>query len=66
MIYLNLTSEEQDLLLELLESCLADLREEIGRTDDHIYKRMLKDREARLTKLLASLRQAEEGIAQRA
>ncbi len=65
MIHFNITQEEQNLLVELMDSCLADLREEIGRTDDHIYKKMLKDREALLTKLLASLYRAEEGIAQK-
>ncbi len=65
MIHFNITPEEHNLLFELLDNCLADLREEIGRTDDHTYKKMLREREALLMKLLASLRQAEAGIAQR-
>ncbi|MGE5140904.1 MAG: hypothetical protein ACM3JD_15670, partial [Rudaea sp.] len=39
----------------VLEDTLADLRGEIGRTDDYSYRSMLKEREAVLNKILSAL-----------
>ncbi len=55
MIQLDLNDREQSLLRWVLEYNLANLREEIGRTDDYNYRMGLKEREAVLNKILASL-----------
>ena len=58
MLHLDLTTEEQQTLVYLLEECISDLRMEIVDTDSVDYKEMLKHRKRVLTKLLQAL-QAE-------
>ena len=58
MLHLDLTTEEQQTLVYLLEECISDLRMEIVDTDSVDYKEMLKHRKQVLTKLLQAL-QAE-------
>jgi hypothetical protein len=55
MIELNLTNEERDMLKNLLETCISDLRVEIVRTESLDYKDELKQRKIVLLKLLAAL-----------
>lgn len=59
MIQLNLTTDEMDLLSNLLDSCLQDLRVEIQATDNMGYKEMLKQRKGILLKLEASLKESQ-------
>lgn len=59
MIQLNLTTDEIDLLSNLLDSCLQDLRVEIQATDNMGYKDMLKQRKGILLKLEASLKESQ-------
>ncbi len=59
MIQLNLTKEEEETLIYLLENCISDLRMEIAGTDNVSYKQMLKHRKAVLEKILATLQQSE-------
>ncbi|HNT55168.1 MAG TPA: hypothetical protein PKG95_10680 [Anaerolineaceae bacterium] len=56
MMRLELSSEQHQLLLELLEACLSDLRMEIVDTDRIDYKDMLRDRKEILVGLLEHLR----------
>ena len=58
MVRLELSPEQYQLLVELLESCLTDLRMEIVDTDRIDYKDMLKDRKDILLSLLETLRSA--------
>ncbi|HQF62521.1 MAG: hypothetical protein KA928_02405 [Longilinea sp.] len=58
MVRLELSPEQYQLLVELLESCLSDLRMEIVDTDRIDYKDMLKDRKDILLSLLETLRSA--------
>ncbi|HNR45904.1 MAG TPA: hypothetical protein PKO03_02480 [Anaerolineaceae bacterium] len=58
MVRLELSPEQYQLLVELLESCLSDLRMEIVDTDRIDYKDMLKDRKDVLLSLLETLRSA--------
>ena len=58
MLHLDLTTEEQQTLVYLLEECISDLRMEIVDTDSVDYKEMLKHRKQVLSKLLQDL-QAE-------
>lgn len=58
MVRLILSPEQHQLLVELLESCLSDLRMEIVDTDQIDYKDMLKDRKNILLSLLETLRSA--------
>ena len=60
MLHVDLTSEERDLLEEMLDACLADLRAEVSDTDRHDYKQMLKEREALLRKVIAAVHEARE------
>lgn len=60
-LHLDLTDEEQQILKEVLESDLPDLRMEIRETDNREFRAMLKNKEQVLGKILAALTPAEEG-----
>lgn len=59
MIHLNLSDEQQELLVNLLEICLSDLRMEIAGTDRIDFKQSLQDRKHLLVEVLNALKQAE-------
>lgn len=52
MITLQLSEQEHQVLIELLERELPNLRHEIHHTDDHDYRQFLKVRENLLERLL--------------
>lgn len=56
---INLTEKEQQLLIEILEREIPDLRDEIWHTDDHDYRESLKARERRINDLLGRLRESQ-------
>jgi hypothetical protein len=60
MLHIDLTLEERDLLEEMLDSCLTELRGEISDTARHNYKEMLKQREMLLRKIIAAVHEARE------
>ncbi len=60
MLHIDLTLEERDMLEEMLNTCLGDLRGEISDTARHGYKEMLKKREAVLRKIIAAVHEAQE------
>ena len=60
MIQLDLTKEEKDILTEILENDLSDLRMEITDTDSLDFREMLKKQKEVLKKALETLRQASE------
>ena len=60
MIQLYLTKEEKDILTEILENDLSDLRMEITDTDSLDFREMLKKQKEVLMKVLETLRQARE------
>ncbi len=60
MLHIDLTLEERDLLEEMLESNLTDLRGEIMDTDRRAYKDTLKQREVVLKKIIAAVQEARE------
>ena len=45
MIQLMITEEERELLMDILENEISDLRMEIANTDRRGYREMLKNRE---------------------
>jgi hypothetical protein len=53
---LDLDMEEREILADVLDTYLADLRMEIGRADRQDYRVMLKKRKAILQKAVAYLR----------
>ena len=55
MLQMDLTTDEQRILREVLESDLSDLRMEISETDTRDFKEMLKKREEVLKKIIAML-----------
>lgn len=59
MIQLNLTVDEIQLLSNLIDTCLQDLRVEIQATDNMGYKDMLKQRKGLLLKLESSLKESQ-------
>ena len=56
MVKLSLTDEEQELLLEILDNDLSDLRMEVRETDDRRFKEELKHKEEVMKKIIAALR----------
>ena len=57
MSIIHLTDKEQQLLIEILEAEIPDLRDEIWHTDDHDYRESLKERERRINDLLGKLKE---------
>jgi hypothetical protein len=55
MIQLQLNENERAILVELLETCISDLRVEITGTDSLDYKEMLKQKKEVLMKLQQAL-----------
>jgi hypothetical protein len=56
MLELDLDLSEREVLSDIIETVLADLRMEIGRTDRKDFRDMLKARKRVLQKTLAWLR----------
>jgi hypothetical protein len=59
-MYLHLDEEEKKILLELLDTCISDLRQEIAGTDNINYKSMLKQRKQVLIKLFQALQSDQQ------
>ncbi len=55
MVQLEITEDERQILLQVLESCVSDLRVEIAGTDNINYKDMLKRRKEIMLKLQRAL-----------
>lgn len=60
MLHLDITPEERDLLEEMLDAYLTDLRGEISATHRYQYKEDLKQREVLLRKIIAAVHEAKE------
>ena len=58
MVHLDLSEEERQILLEVLETALSDLRMEIAHTDRMEFREMLKERKAVLSKAIEALQEA--------
>lgn len=56
VLELDLDHEERDILVDMLETRLADLRMEIGRTSRLAYRDMLRKKKKVLEKTLTGLR----------
>ena len=56
MLELDLDLKEREILSDIIETALADLRMEIGRTDRKDFREMLKVRKQVLQKTLTYLR----------
>lgn len=59
MLQLSLRPEHRDLLVQILEEYLGDLRVEIGDTRDFDYRKNLKEEEIATRELLDTLTHAE-------
>ena len=57
---IDLSTQERELLLELLHNDFMSLREEIVKTEGHDYKNMLKAREQLLAGLIARVETESE------
>jgi hypothetical protein len=60
MLHIDLTLEERNLMEEMLDAYLTDLRGEISATHSHEYKEDLKKREVLLRKIIAAVHEAKE------
>jgi hypothetical protein len=60
MLHIDLTVEERNLLAQILDAYLTDLRGEISATHSHSYKDDLKQREVLLRKIIAAVDEAKE------
>lgn len=58
MATLEMNDDENEVLLELLESAISDLHTEIGHTDSADYRNALKNKRALVATLLERLRKA--------
>ena len=61
MLELDLTSEEHEILQQVLEDALSDLRMEIADTDLYDYRTMLKRRKEAIVKALDAMKAGETG-----
>ena len=59
MHQLDLSSEQREVLLETLNSALADLRFEIGDTDSYDFREGLKARKTIFEQIVAALESAD-------
>ena len=55
MIPISLTEEEREILIQILEEYLSDLRIEISHTDDTSFRQPLKGRKEALIRILDAL-----------
>lgn len=62
MFELRLTYGERDLLAEVLDSYLGDLRVQIANTDNFDFRENLKEKERTLARVLVALKQIKEGL----
>lgn len=60
MVSLNLTPEDRDTLIRILEEYFSELRMEISNTENWEFKKGLKVEEKVLNQVLAQLRQDSE------
>lgn len=58
MIQVDLSEDERQILVQVLDDCLSDLRMEIADTDRQDFRDLLKTRKAAIQKLLEILRAA--------
>ncbi len=62
MLQLILTAEERDVLRDALKNYISNLVFEIGDTDNHLYREMLKRRERVLEQVMEQLSVPPEPI----
>ncbi len=62
MLQFNLRPENRDLLVQILEEYLGDLRVEIGDTCDYNYRTKLKGEEIATREILDTLTHAEQSL----
>jgi hypothetical protein len=60
MLHIDLTVDERDLLEQMLDACLIDLRGEVSATHSHDYKENLKQREILLRKIITAVHEARD------
>ena len=60
MLHIDITLEERNLLEEMLDAYLTDLRGEISATHRYQYKEDLKQREVLLRKIIVAVHEAKE------
>jgi hypothetical protein len=62
MFQLNLRPENRDLLVEILEEYLSDLRVEIGDTGNFEYRQKLKEEERAVREILDALTHSQQNL----
>jgi hypothetical protein len=62
MLQFNLRPENRDLLVQILEEYLGDLRVEIGDTCDFNYRKKLKEEEIETREILHTLTHSEQSL----
>ncbi|MEW6181053.1 MAG: hypothetical protein AB1522_14125 [Chloroflexota bacterium] len=60
MFCLELTREEQDMLIQVLEASLDDVRMQLIAADNMMYKMMLRKRKEIIARLLEELKKEEQ------
>jgi hypothetical protein len=62
MLQFNLRPENRDLLVQILEGYLGDLRVEIGDTCDYNHRKKLKEEEVATREILDTLTHSEQSL----
>ena len=62
MIHLDITKEQKNILIEVLEEYISDLRMEVADTDNMDFREKLKNQEKVLKEILVTLRQVKENV----
>lgn len=62
MLQFTLRAEDRDLLVNILEEYLGDLRVEIGDTDNFDYRSKLKAEEKAVREILDTLAHAQDNL----
>lgn len=60
MINIDLSKDERDILKEILETTLSDLRMEIADTDKYDHRQTLKERKRILERTIKAVEEADE------
>ena len=58
-VELNITEEEKEIMIKVLESCISDFTMEIADTDKMDYREKLKQNRSAIKKLLVNIQEAK-------
>ena len=60
MIHITVTNEEKEILIQVLEEYLSDLRSEISHTDDTSFREPLKSKKEMVGRIIETLQMSSK------